>query len=82
MKIHQEGHFSIQGEAIEEVDSFRFLESQVTTSGNSSTEITNRIATTKSTTTSLGSLWKSSKVRINANVRLAKGLIGLSCSAV
>ena len=75
MKIHQEGHFSIQGEVIEEVDNFRFLGSQITTSGDSSIEITNGITTAKSTTSSLGSLWKSSKVSINTKVRLAKSLV-------
>ena len=65
MKIRGEGHFS---EVIEEVDNFRFLGSQVTTSGDSSTEITNRIATAKSTTNSLGSLWKSNKGSIDTKV--------------
>ena len=62
--------FTIDGQQIEEVSHFEYLDSMINNIGDSTVEIKRRLAITRSTVQSMQNVWKSCGISISLKIRL------------
>ena len=67
--------FTCNGEAIEQVESFRYLGAVITSTGHCSVEIRSRLGIARSALTSMNNLWKDRALNSGTQTRLMRALV-------
>ena len=68
-------HIIMNGETLEQVDSFKYLGALITEDGKSTIEIRARLAIALSAMSRLSKMWKSQRISIATKIRLYKALV-------
>jgi len=67
--------FTCNGEALEQVEPFRYLGAVITSTGDCSVEISSRPGITRSALTSMNNLWSDRALNKETKVRLKRALV-------
>ncbi|KAL8590218.1 hypothetical protein ACOMHN_010413 [Nucella lapillus] len=73
-------NIKMNGQKLEEVDSFRYLGSIITKDGSSTKEISRRLSLASSAMTKFDTIWKSNAISLPGKIRLYKSLV-VSCES-
>ena len=68
-------HIIVNGETLEQVDSFKYLGALITEDGKSTIEIRARLAIALSAMSRLSKMYKSQRISIATKIRLCKALV-------
>ena len=74
-KAQNQTYIIMNGETLEQVDSFKYLGALITEDGKSTIDIRARLAITLSAMSRLSKMWKNQRISIATKIRLQKALV-------